>query len=121
MNSDIKQNPTSAKSYGDAPYMTDEERTISFLNRYFIYKKIRKVSDAEKVSLNLQHKYVDNDNYNKEETAEAQQDVRVAQKELELELEKKMSKKTINATKAAPIKKPVTKLKKKVKLNEASA
>jgi len=121
MNSDIKQNPTSAKSYGDAPYMTDEERTISFLNRYFIYKKIRKVSDAEKVSLNLQHKYVDNENYNKEETAEAQQDVRVAQKELELELEKKMSKKTINATKAAPIKKPVTKLKKKVKLNEASA
>ena len=57
MKSDIKQNPQNSKSYGDASYMTDEERTISFLNRYFIYKKVRKVSDAEKVSLNLQHKY----------------------------------------------------------------
>jgi hypothetical protein len=36
--------------------MSDGERTISFLNRYFIYKKVRKVSNAEKVSLDLQDK-----------------------------------------------------------------
>ena len=42
--------------------MTDEERTISFLNRYFIYKKVRKVSDVGKISLNLQHKTIDEEN-----------------------------------------------------------
>jgi SAM-dependent methyltransferase len=59
MNDDIKQNPSAAASYKDAPLMTDGERTISFLNRYFIYKKVRKISDAEKVALNLQHKTAD--------------------------------------------------------------
>jgi hypothetical protein len=59
MNDEIKQNPQVRASYKDAPLMTDGERTISFLNRYFIYKKVRKVSDAEKVALNLQHKTAD--------------------------------------------------------------
>lgn len=59
MNDDIKKNPRNQASYDQAPNMTDGERTISFLNRYFIYKKVRKVSDAAKVSLNLQHKTVD--------------------------------------------------------------
>lgn len=119
MNSDIKQNPNTAKSYGNAPYMTDEERTISFLNRYFIYKKVRKVSDAEKVSLNLQHKYVDNEKYNEKETKEAQQDVRIAQGELKLALAQTVSKNTINPKNAPTTKKTITKLKKMVKLNEA--
>ena len=35
MKSDIKQNPQNAKSYGEAPYMTSEERTISFLKPIF--------------------------------------------------------------------------------------
>ena len=56
MNDDIKKNPRLRASYNEAPNMSDGERTISFLNRYFIYKKVRKVSDAEKVSLQLQHK-----------------------------------------------------------------
>jgi len=56
MNDDIKKNPRLKASYGEAPTMSDGERTISFLNRYFIYKKVRKVSDVDKVSLNLQHK-----------------------------------------------------------------
>jgi hypothetical protein len=119
MNSDIKQNPNTAKSYGNAPYMTDEERTISFLNRYFIYKKVRKVSDAEKVSLNLQHKYVDNEKYNEKETKEAQQDVRIAQGELKLALAQTVSKNTIKPKNAPTTKKTITKLKKMVKLNEA--
>jgi hypothetical protein len=58
MNDDIKKNPRLGASYDEAPNMSDGERTISFLNRYFIYKKVRKVSDADKVSLNLQHKTV---------------------------------------------------------------
>jgi SAM-dependent methyltransferase len=59
MNNDIKDNPRDRASYKKAPDMTDGERTISFLNRYFIYKKVRKVSDTEKVSQNLQQQPVD--------------------------------------------------------------
>ena len=59
MQDEIKKNPQAQRNYKKAPDMSDGERTISFLNRYFIYKKVRKVSDAEKVSLNLQHKTVD--------------------------------------------------------------
>jgi hypothetical protein len=56
---ELKKNPAADKKYKTAPSMSDGERTISFLNRYFIYKKVRKVSDVQKVSLNLQHKTVD--------------------------------------------------------------
>ena len=57
MNDEIKNRTSSnAFSYDKASYMTNEERTISFLNRYFIYKKVRKVSNAEKVSSDLQDK-----------------------------------------------------------------
>ena len=59
MEDEIKENPRAQSSYKKAPDMTDGERTISFLNRYFIYKKVRKVSDAEKISQSLQHKTVD--------------------------------------------------------------
>jgi SAM-dependent methyltransferase len=58
MQDEIKDNPQAERKYEKAASMTDGERTISFLNRYFIYKKVRKVSDAEKVSMNLQHKTV---------------------------------------------------------------
>ena len=59
MNESIKKNPRLNASYKDAALMTAGERTISFLNRYFIYKKVRKVSDVGKVAMNLQHKRVD--------------------------------------------------------------
>lgn len=37
------------KEYGEAAHMTRFEKEISFLNRYFVYKKVRSV-DAEKVA-----------------------------------------------------------------------
>ena len=78
MNEEIRMNNTRNKSpYGEAPYMTSGERTISFLNRYFIYKKVRKVSDVEKVSLNLQHKTAEEA---KEEAAEAKTFQKVIEK-----------------------------------------
>ena len=36
------------KMFGNADQMSDEEKTISFLNRYFIFKKVRNV-DADKI------------------------------------------------------------------------
>ena len=57
MNDEIKNKTNSrAFSYDKAQFMSDGERTISFLNRYFIYKKVRKISNTEKVSLDLQDK-----------------------------------------------------------------
>ena len=44
---EIKQNKDLRKNYKSATLMDDNERTISFLNRYFIFKKVRNV-DAEK-------------------------------------------------------------------------
>lgn len=60
MNNDIKANRRLANDYKEAPMMSANERTISFLNRYFIYKKVRNV-DADKVSLDLMHKTVDDE------------------------------------------------------------
>ena len=78
---EIKKNPRSQSYYEKAASMSDGERTISFLNRYFIYKKVRKVSDAEKVSMNLQHKTVDEVQDEVRGTLTAKQSVKEALKQ----------------------------------------
>ena len=78
---EIKKNPRAQNTYGQAASMSDGERTISFLNRYFIYKKVRKVSDAEKVSMNLQHKTVDEVQDEVRGTLTAKQSVKEALKQ----------------------------------------
>jgi hypothetical protein len=50
MNEEIKQNRSKKYDYGDAFKMTAYEKKISFLNRYFIYKKILQVN-TKKVTL----------------------------------------------------------------------
>ena len=72
MNNEIKANKRMANEYGDAPNMTSNERTISFLNRYFVYKKVRNV-DADKVSLSLMNKTIDEEKDIEEQTARAQE------------------------------------------------
>ena len=52
MEEQIKRNRYKAQEYGEAMKMSANERKVSFLNRYFIYKKIRNVN-AEKVSLEI--------------------------------------------------------------------
>ena len=49
MKLEINKNPASSKWYENAAQMTEEEKRISFLNRYFIFKKAHNVN-AEKVS-----------------------------------------------------------------------
>ena len=49
---EIAKNKFKSKDYYKAPYMTAPERKISFLNRYFIYKKIRTVN-IENVQLEI--------------------------------------------------------------------
>ena len=49
---EIKRNKFKETLYGEAPYMTTIEKEISFINRYFIYKKIREVN-IDKIHLEL--------------------------------------------------------------------
>jgi hypothetical protein len=49
---EIKINKFKAKDYGEAMNMTSFEKKISFLNRYFVYKKIREVN-TEKIQIEL--------------------------------------------------------------------
>jgi hypothetical protein len=49
----IKQTPALACECGDAPDMRDYERRISFYNRYFVFKKVRSIDNAELVVKSL--------------------------------------------------------------------
>lgn len=49
----IKQTPTLANEFGSAPDMRDYERRISFYNRYFVFKKVRSIENAEMVVKSL--------------------------------------------------------------------
>jgi hypothetical protein len=46
---EIKRSPNNAADYGEAINMTDYERKISFLNRYFIFRKTHSVN-MEKIT-----------------------------------------------------------------------
>ena len=52
MTEEISKNKFKAKDYEQAPYMTSYEKKISFLNRYFVYKKFTEVN-VNKVVLEL--------------------------------------------------------------------
>jgi hypothetical protein len=52
MEGEVKKNPMSASNYKSAINMTNEEKQISFLNRFFVFKKVRNV-DADKIAKNL--------------------------------------------------------------------
>jgi hypothetical protein len=49
---EITRNKFKSKDYGNAPLMTAIEKKISFLNRYFVYKKIR-VVNTDAIELEL--------------------------------------------------------------------
>jgi hypothetical protein len=49
MLNEIDKNPGLKKDYKDAPFMNEYEKDISFLNRYFVYKKISS-RNAEKLT-----------------------------------------------------------------------
>ena len=48
MTEEIKQNPNHKNNYGKAMYMSPEEKQISFMNRYFVFKKVRSL-DVKKM------------------------------------------------------------------------
>jgi hypothetical protein len=116
---EIAKNKYKAKDYDQAPNMSGFEKKISFLNRYFIYRKIRSVN-TENVELDLgeyQETYALNNN---QDTQHAQE---VAKEEIVKTTPKvrKLSKKLllVNATEAIDeqpiINKPIETERKKIK------
>jgi hypothetical protein len=67
MMNEITRNPSKKNEYGQASYMNSYEREISFLNRYFVYKKIRTVN-AEKIAETFISKLPDEIEFEKIET-----------------------------------------------------
>ena len=49
MQLELKQNPRRSQEYGMAAHMSPEEKRISCMNRYFVFKKVRSV-DAKKMA-----------------------------------------------------------------------
>ena len=78
----IKKNKS--KDYGEAINMSDYEKKISFLNRYFVYKKIRNIN-TDKVQLDFSDYNYSEIERNNEETNESV----VISKELDKEIKKK--------------------------------
>jgi hypothetical protein len=61
MENEIKHTPNRANDYGKAIRMTPEEKRISFLNRYFIFRKVRNVNTDKMMKvISNQDKIVDN-------------------------------------------------------------
>ena len=52
----IKSDKKHKTSLGDSFKMTQEEKTISFLNNYFVYKKIRNIDTSEMFKLHTKKK-----------------------------------------------------------------
>lgn len=54
MISEIKRNPKAGVDYKNASFMTTAEKSVSFLNRYFVFRKVMSVDAAKKEKLFLQ-------------------------------------------------------------------
>jgi len=84
MMEEVKKNKNKSKDYGEAINMSDYEKKISFLNRYFVYKKIRNVN-TDKVQIEF-----GDYNYSEiEKNVEESKSAVLISKELEKETKKK--------------------------------
>ena len=113
MTNEIKKNPKKEFDYKDASYMKDYEKDISFLNRYYIYKKTSTIN-AEKLTKILLDQLPDTIEFEQEGTLLAQEAVETAEKLVKPRAKKLKDKlKLQDATEA--LEETVIKPKKKVK------
>jgi mRNA (guanine-N7-)-methyltransferase len=49
MQNEVRRMPEKRNNYGDSTKMSEEEKRISFLNRYFVFKKVRTIENPEKM------------------------------------------------------------------------
>ena len=75
MNNEIKREPIKRNDYGTAYKMTAEQRKISFLNKYFIFKKVRNI-DPNDINIALVQETANNEKQRVVESLIAQQQVK---------------------------------------------
>lgn len=81
MMDEIKKSPMKSSEYGDATQMKKYETDISFLNRYFVFKKIRTIN-AQKLTRTILEQIPDEYEFETEETREAQRAVAEAEESI---------------------------------------
>jgi hypothetical protein len=124
---EIKRNKFKEKDYGNAANMTEFEKTISFLNRYFIYKKVIEVN-TEKVQIELGEYDESEVQRNDNESQQVEIVAKNENKKLKPKV-RKLSKKLllVAATEAVeeeheqPVGQPVKKVVKKIKPKKVNA
>jgi len=57
MNDIIKRDRSKELMFGDAPFMTHNEKRISFLNSYFVFKKIRNITNTAQITKEFIEKF----------------------------------------------------------------
>ena len=114
MENEIENNPRNRNDYGKALSMNSDEKWISFMNRYFVFKKVHSV-DAEKIYKQFVSKEMIND-YEKEEEKRLEKEEKQLEKEekrLEKE-EKQLEKEEKQLEKDVPKKEKPRKIGKKI-------
>jgi hypothetical protein len=116
---EIKRNKFKESLFGEAPNMTTIEKEISFLNRYFIYKKVRDVN-IEKLQLELGEYEESVIEREKEETRNA---VVIAKKE-EVKIRpkiRKLSKKILLVEATEAVDEPVKQIEETIKKSKSKS
>jgi hypothetical protein len=109
MKLEIKKNPKKEKDYKDAPTMRSYEKDISFLNRYFVYKKVS-TRNAEKLTKTLLEQLPDEIEFENVGTMLARESVKEAEELLKPKAKKLNQKiKLQEATETIEVKTPVKK------------
>jgi hypothetical protein len=93
MQDELQKQPLKRNEYGQAVSMNANEKTISFLNRYFVYKKIRTVN-AEKIANAFIAQLPDELSFQEVETKQSQKETQIVIKESKPKV-KKLQKKII--------------------------
>ena len=74
MENEISRNPARKADYKNANIMTSEERQISFLNRYFVFRKVRNVNAYKNAKIANSGIHVAEKNENEQQTKEEEND-----------------------------------------------
>ena len=72
MEDNVEQNPHMKNDVGQALYMTPEEKRISFMNRYFVFKKVRNVNMTNKAKVDSEMIHTQIEELEKKEQTEEQ-------------------------------------------------
>jgi hypothetical protein len=87
MENELKMNPRNKSHYKQAPFMSSEEKRISFMNRYFVFKKVRNV-DVSKIADLIKKQTVLESTHEEQEIKELEQEIVEKPQTLKIKIKK---------------------------------